>query len=67
MLLKRAKLPSPFLRKTIGSNNSLILIEKKIQVFKIAKFEIKVTVHYSLWAKCTQLQPLDEHVKWIFD
>ena len=25
----------------------------------IAKFEFKVTVHYSLWAKCTQLWPLN--------
>ena len=24
----------------------------------IAKFQFKVTVHYSLWAKCTQLWPL---------
>ena len=27
-------------------------------MFKIAKFEFKVTVRYSLWAKCTQLWPL---------
>ena len=24
---------------------------------KVAKFDFKVTVHYDLWAKCTQLQP----------
>ena len=24
----------------------------------IAKFEFKVSVHYGLWAKCTQLSPL---------
>ena len=30
---------------------------KKIQVFKIAKFEFKVT-DCGLWAKCTQLWPL---------
>ena len=30
----------------------------------IAKFEFKVTVHYSLWAKCTQLWPLNTtHLK----
>ena len=32
---------------------------KQFQVFKIAKFEFKVTVHYSLWAKCTKLWPLN--------
>ena len=32
-----------FFRKTIGSNNSFNLIEKQFQVFKIAKFEFKVT------------------------
>ena len=26
---------------------------------KIAQFEFKVTVHYGLWAKCTQLWPLN--------
>ena len=28
-----------------------------------AKFEFKVTVHYSLWAKCTQLWPLNTILK----
>ena len=27
-------------------------------VFKIAKSEFKVTIHYGQWAKCTQLWPL---------
>ena len=45
---------------------------KQFLVFKIAKFEFKVTVHYGLWAKCTQLRPLNPlHTgatayKWIF-
>ena len=30
---------------------------KQFHVFKIVKFESKVTVHYDLWAKCTQLDP----------
>ena len=33
---------------------------KQFQGFKQAKFEFKVTVHYSLWVKCTQLWPLKE-------
>ena len=33
-----------FFRKAIGSNKSFTLIE--LQVFKIAKFEFRVTVHY---------------------
>ena len=45
-----------FFRKTIGWNNSFNLIEKKNKVFKIAKFELMVIVHYGLWAKCTQLR-----------
>ena len=48
---KESKNLSPFFRKTIGSNNSFTLMENnKFQVFKIAKFEFKVTVHYGLWA-----------------
>ena len=31
---------------------------KQLQVFEITKCELKVTIHYSLWAKCTQLWPL---------
>ena len=55
MLLKRAKNPAPFLRKTIGLNNSFTLIENNFNFFKIAKFEFKVIIHNGLWAKCTQL------------
>ena len=33
---------------------------KQFQVFKITKFEFKVTVHYGLWANCTQLWPLKD-------
>ena len=32
---------------------------KQFQVFEKVKFEFKLTVHYSLWAKCTQLWPLN--------
>ena len=55
--LKRKKHQNPvtFFLKTIGSNNFVYSNSKQFQVFKIAKFEFKVTVHYSLWAKCTQL------------
>ena len=42
-----------FFHKTIGSNNSFIPIENNFQVFKIAKFEFKVTVHCGLWGKNT--------------
>ena len=52
---KKSKNMLPFFRKTTGSNNSFTLIENNLRFFKIAKFEFKVTVHYSLWARCTQL------------
>ena len=44
---KKNQDPVPF-RKTIGSNDPFTLIKKQFEVFKIAKFEFKVTVHYSL-------------------
>ena len=59
---KKSKNPSPFLRKTIGSNNSFTLIENDLRFLKIAKFEFKVTVHFSLWVKCTQLWALNLHL-----
>ena len=46
---------SPVLHETIDSDNSFTLIENNFKVIKIAKFEIKVTVHYGLWAKSIQL------------
>ena len=56
---KKSKNPSAFFpRKTIGSNNLFYSNWKQFQIFKMGKFEFKVTVHYSLWAKCTQLWPL---------
>ena len=58
MPLKRTKNTSVFLRNIFGSNNSLTLIENN---FEIAKFESKVTVHYGLWAKCTQLWALNQN------
>ena len=55
MLLKRAT--RRLFRNIIGHNNDFTLIEKK-KSYKIAEFEFKVTIHYGLWAKCTQLWPL---------
>ena len=59
---KKSKNPSPFLRKTIGSNIFFFSNWKQFQVFEIAKFEFKVTVHYGLWTKCIQLWPLYSHL-----
>ena len=47
-----------FFCKTIGSNIFFYSNWKQFQVLKISKFEFKVTIHYRLWAKCTQLWPL---------
>ena len=46
-----------FFHKNIGTNNSLTLIENNTR-FEIMKFEFQVTVHFSPWAKYTQLWPL---------
>ena len=54
---KKSYNPLPFLCKTIDSNNSFTLIESKFQVFKLAKLEFKVPVHYGLWAKYIHLWP----------
>ena len=35
----------------IGSNNSFIQIENKYQVYKIAKFEFQVAVHYHTYGE----------------
>ena len=43
-----------FFHKTIGSNNYSNW--KQFQVFKIAKFEFKVTLHCGLWKKKTNKQ-----------
>ena len=40
---------------------------KQFQVYKIAKLEFKVTVHYSLWAKCIQLWPLENGRKKVLE
>ena len=57
MLLKRAKPGAVFLKK-YRLKYFFYSNWKQFQVFKIAKFEFKVIVHYGLWAKCTQLWPL---------
>ena len=57
--------PLALFRKTIGSNDYLILIENKFQVFKIATPKFNVTVHTAKWVKCTYLWPLME-LLWIF-
>ena len=54
--LKRAKTRRLF-SQNYRLKYYLTLIEKQFQVFKIGKFEIKITVHYRTWAKCTQLWP----------
>ena len=51
--------PVAFLSQNYRLKKSFNFNWKQFQVFKIAKFEFKVTVHYyCLWAKCTQLWPL---------
>ena len=53
-------LRTTFLLKTMSLNDSFTLIENNLfPVFKIAKFEFKVTVHYGVQAKSTQLCPLN--------
>ena len=46
---KKSKNPSAFFffRKTISLNNSFSLNWRQFQVFKIAKFEFNVKVHYT--------------------
>ena len=59
MLLKRAKIRR-FFRKTIGSNIFFFYSNwKQFQVFKLEKFEFKITVRYGLFVKCTQLRPVN--------
>ena len=57
MLLKRAKLVASFFFFFFFFYCNW----KQFQVFKIAKFEFKVSVHYGLWAKSTQLWALNIH------
>ena len=38
-----------------------LLLLKTISGFKIVKFEFKVTVHLSLWAKAPSCDPLTAH------
>ena len=47
-----------YYRRTIVSRYILLSNWKQLRVFKIAKFEFKVTIYYGLWAKCTLLWPL---------
>ena len=51
MILKRANSSPFFTHETKGSNNYFSLIENNIMVYKIVKFEFKVTVHHSRWGK----------------
>ena len=55
---KKSKSPSPFFSQNYRLKRFFYSNWKQFLVFKIAKFEFMVTVHYSLWAKCTQLWPL---------
>ena len=45
--------------KKIGTNNSFYPNWNQFQIFKIARFEFKVTVHNGLWEKSTQLWPFN--------
>ena len=63
---KKSKNRRFFPSKTIGSNNSFTVIENNFRFLR-TKFEFKVTVHYSLWAKCTQLWRLQCAEKKITD
>ena len=53
--VKKSKNSSPFFSAKLSAQIILLLQLKTIQVFKIAKFEFQVAVHYGLWAKWTQL------------
>ena len=59
-VLKRAK-PFRFLSQNYRLKLFLYSNWKQLHVFKIVKFEFKVTVHDGPWAKCTQLWLLNEH------
>ena len=48
---KEQKSVAFFPRKTLGSKNFFYSNWKQFQVFKIAKFEFNVTVHYGWWGK----------------
>ena len=48
MLLERPKPRAFYLQNTIGVNNCFTLLKINFQVFKMAKFEFKLTVHYGL-------------------
>ena len=39
----------------------ILIIERIVSPWPIMNLEFMVTVHYSLWAKCTQLWPLNKH------
>ena len=52
MLVKRAKPIAFFSRNTIGSNNSFTLIENNFRFLRLWSLN---SIHYGLWAKCTQL------------
>ena len=47
------------IQRSVSQENAFKKEQKRLQVFKIAKFEFKVRVHYGQWAKCAQLWPLN--------
>ena len=57
--MQKSKNLSAFFLNIIGSNKSFTLIENNFRFLKIEKFEFKVTVHYGVWTKFTQLWPLN--------
>ena len=51
---KKNEKPVACFGKTIGSNSSFTPIENNYRSLD-GEVQIKVTVHYGLWAKCTEL------------
>ena len=68
MLFKRAKTRWLFFPQNYKLKSFFYSNWKQFQVFKIAKIEFKVTVHYNLWANVPSYDPLsvveDKHVSW---
>ena len=60
MLLKEQK-PVAFFSQDCRLKNFFYSNWKQFQAFKITNFDLKITVHYGLWAKCTSCDPLIEY------
>ena len=62
MLLKRAKTSRLFFSQNYRLKKSFYSNWKQFQVFKIAKLEFKVTLHYGLWTKMSLKNPFGKVV-----